>query len=120
MRIPDPANGSLTVRSAVVTLVLAAVLLAACGGQSAASHTSAPSAPVTWNHQDQCQGAGFGRTQNPPAATLPSDFPVYPGAQVFWTPYAAGSRVVGAAWTVSGGISAPSDWYKANLQSCDF
>jgi hypothetical protein len=103
-----------------VILVAAALLLAACGGQPAAVHATGPSVPVTWNHQDQCQGAGFGRTQNPAPAKLPSDFPVYPGAQVYLDPYDGGNGVVAAAWTVSGTISGPSDWYKAHLQSGDF
>ncbi len=94
--------------------------MVACGGESAATHQSGPSVPVTWNHQDQCQGAGFGQTQNPTASKLPLDFPAYPGAQVRLTPYDSGNGIVSAAWTVSGGITAPSDLYKAHLQSGDF
>jgi hypothetical protein len=71
-------------------------------------------------HQDQCQGAGFGQSQNPAAARLPGDFPVYPGAQVLLAPYDSGNGMVSAAWTVSGGLSVPSDWYKAHLQTGDF
>ncbi len=94
--------------------------MAACGGQSATTHQSGPSVPVTWNHQAQCQGAGFGQTQNPSGSKLPTDFPAYPGAQVLLAPYDSGNGMVSAAWTVSGGITAPSDWYKAHLQSGDF
>jgi hypothetical protein len=109
-----------TVHRAAVATLLGAALLAACGGESATTHQSGPSVPVTWNHQDQCQGAGFGQTQNPTAAKLPIDFPAYPGAQVLLAPHDSGSSMVSAAWTVSGGITAPSDWYKAHLQSGDF
>jgi hypothetical protein len=94
--------------------------MAACGGQCATTHQSGPSVPVTWVHQDQCQGAGFGQSQNPAAAKLPSDFPVYPGARVLLAPYGSGNGMVSAAWTVSGDISTPSAWYKTHLQTGDF
>src|SRR5260370_1852399 len=90
--------------------------MAACGGESATTHQSGPSVPVTWNHQDQCQGAGFGQTQNPTAAKLPIDFPAYPGVQVLLAPHDSGSGMVSAAWTVSHANPGPTPWCHAHLQ----
>jgi hypothetical protein len=103
-----------------LAVVLSLALVAACGGQSKAGHASGPSVPVKWTHQDQCQGAGFGRSENPPSAHLPSDFPVYPGVQVVFAPYDAGNGLVSASWTADGGLSGPEDWYKLHLQSGDY